>query len=194
MQIIEKADDVGGTWRDNTYPGAGSDVEVHLYSLSTDLKPDWETHHAAQPDIHAYWRDLTTKYDLWRRCRFNTRVVTVDWDETRQLYHVTVEDEKTRTESIIDAEVVISCTGILEQPRYPDIEGVDNFKGEMMHSARWNHQINLAGKRVGVVGNGSSATQFVPIITKDESTKVTQFMRTPSWYAGVVSCPLLPSS
>lgn len=183
--IIEKADDVGGTWRDNTYPGAGSDVEVHLYSLSTDLKPDWATHHATQPDIHAYWRDLATKYDLWRRCRFNTRVVSVNWDASAQLYHVTIEDEKTRTESVVDAEVVVSCTGILEQPRYPDIEGVDNFKGEMMHSARWNHQINLAGKRVGVVGNGSSATQFVPRITKDGSTEVTQFMRTPSWYAYV---------
>ncbi|KAF7978616.1 hypothetical protein HWV62_45360 [Athelia sp. TMB] len=187
--IFEKASDVGGTWRENTYPGCGSDVEVHLYSHSAELKPDWNNRLATQPELLDYWRDITTKHDLRKHISFNTHVVSADWDSELQLYHVRVQTVlgDAVDERVLDAEIVISAIGMLEQPRFPDIEGMGEFKGEWFHSARWEHDVQLAGKRVAVLGNGSSASQFVPKITADPTVEVVQFVRTPSWYTPVAS-------
>ncbi|KZP17198.1 FAD/NAD-binding domain-containing protein [Athelia psychrophila] len=192
LTIFEKASDVGGTWRENTYPGAGSDVQVHLYSLSTELRPHWDADLATQPELLAYWRALAAKHGLRRNIVFNTRVVGAEWDAAQQLYHVTVQrladpdcakGMEEVMEIVVDAEVVISAIGVLEQPRFPDIAGMGEFKGEWFHSARWEPDVRLAGRRVAVIGSGSSATQFVPKLTEDPTTEVVQFIRTPSWYA-----------
>ncbi|KZP31892.1 FAD/NAD(P)-binding domain-containing protein [Athelia psychrophila] len=183
--IFEKASDVGGTWQANTYPGAASDVRVHLYSLSTELRPHWNAGVATQPELLAYWSELTAKHGLRPHITFNTHVVGAEWDAAQQLYHVrvqTLRDDDVMEERVVDAEVVISAIGILEQPRFPDIEGLGAFKGEWFHSARWEHDVELKGKRVAVIGSGSSAIQFVPKLAQDPSIEVVQFIRTPSWY------------
>ena len=132
---------------------------MHLYSHSAELNPGWNNRLATQPELLAYWCDIVTKHDLRKHIAFNTHVVSADWDAALQLYHVRVQTVlgEAVEERVVDAEVVISAIGILEQPRFPDIEGMGEFKGEWFHSARWEHDVQLAGKRVAVLGNGSSA-------------------------------------
>ncbi|KAJ6565930.1 hypothetical protein DFH09DRAFT_1034740 [Mycena vulgaris] len=180
--IYEKASDVGGTWRDNIYPGASSDVGVHFYSLSTDLNPDWPSTHGSQGQTHDYWRKLTAKYDLYPNIVFNRLVVSAEWSSREQLYNIVTEDVVSGTRFSTTAKILISALGLLEVPRFPSIAGVSSFKGEMFHSARWDTGVDLRGKCVAVVGNGASATQFVPVITQDPTVQVTEFCRTPNWF------------
>ncbi|KAJ7645054.1 hypothetical protein DFH06DRAFT_1425707, partial [Mycena polygramma] len=180
--IYEKASDVGGTWRDNIYPGAASDVPTHFYSLSTDLNPDWTSTHAPQPEMFAYWRKLSAKYDIYRRIVFNRAVVSAGWNSKEQLYHVVTEDIESGARYSTTASILISALGVLEVPRFPSINGLSSFKGDLFHSARWNTSLDLREKRVGVVGNGASATQFIPQISADPAVQVTEFCRTPNWY------------
>ncbi|KAF7307994.1 hypothetical protein MKEN_01161100 [Mycena kentingensis (nom. inval.)] len=179
--IYEKASDVGGTWRDNIYPGASSDVGMHFYSLSTDLNPDWPSTHGSQKDTQKYWSQLASKYAIYPKIQFNTRVISATWSREKLEYDIVVEDVVKGERSRTSARVLISAVGLLEVPRFPDISGVDTFAGPKFHSARWDTGVNLAGKRVAVIGNGASSTQFVPIISEDPSVQVTQFCRTPNW-------------
>ncbi|EKM83294.1 hypothetical protein AGABI1DRAFT_111719, partial [Agaricus bisporus var. burnettii JB137-S8] len=178
--IFEKGHDVGGTWRDNTYPGCSSDVHMVWFSLSTDSH-DWPHSHGYSPDIQAYWVGLTRKYDLYPRIRLHTKVSFATWDDNAKLYHIDLENVLTGEKDTFDAEVVVSAIGILEVPRYPSIPGLESFKGEMWHSARWNHEADLRNKKVAVIGTGASATQLVPCITEDPTVQVTEFCRTPNW-------------
>ncbi|KAJ6613685.1 hypothetical protein B0H10DRAFT_2047523 [Mycena sp. CBHHK59/15] len=180
--IYEKASDVGGTWRDNIYPGASSDINMHFYSLSTDLNSDWPSTHGSQEDTQEYWQKLTQKYDLYRHIVFNCLVVAAEWNAKEQLYHIATEDVLTGTRISTTAKVLISALGLLEVPRFPKIPGIASFKGEIFHSARWDTGVDLRGKRVAVIGNGASATQFVPIISQDATVQVTEFCRTPNWF------------
>ncbi|KAK0455286.1 FAD/NAD-P-binding domain-containing protein [Desarmillaria tabescens] len=181
LTVYEKASDVGGTWRSNIYPGCSSDVGMHLYSLSTDLYPDWHYTHGYQPEIQSYWQDLSHKYNLYPHLVFNTLVVSAEWDNQEEAYHIVTEDAVTGARSTSSAKILISALGVLDVPRYPKISGLDTFKGEQFHSARWNYNIDLRNKRVAVIGNGASATQFVPIISSDPTVDVTNFCRTPNW-------------
>ncbi|TFY56722.1 hypothetical protein EVG20_g8819 [Dentipellis fragilis] len=180
--IIEKASDIGGTWRDNTYPGCSSDVPIHWYSLSTDLKPDWAASYGYQPEIQNYMLGLVSKYKLRSYCMFDTRVVSADWDSSARVYHIVAEDTQTGSKKEITATILISATGILSEPCTPGLKDAHTFKGTTFHSATWRNDVPLEGKRVAVIGNGCSATQFVPLIAKDPSVTVTQFCRTPMWY------------
>ncbi|KAF8205375.1 hypothetical protein K438DRAFT_1670245 [Mycena galopus ATCC 62051] len=180
--IYEKASDVGGTWRDNIYPGASSDVATHFYSASTDLNPNWSATHTPQAEMYAYWRNLATKYNLYPRIVFNRSVISAEWSVKEQLYHIITEDVQSGTRFSTTAKILISALGILDIPRYPDIAGLSSFKGEMFHSARWDTGVDLREKRVAVVGNGASAIQFVPPITEDPTVQVTEFCRTPNWF------------
>ncbi|KAJ6471235.1 hypothetical protein C8R47DRAFT_1179509 [Mycena vitilis] len=175
--IYEKGSDIGGTWR-----GASSDVSIHFYSLSTDLNPDWPSTHGSQPDIQDYWRKLTAKYDLYRRIVFNRQVVSAEWNSKEQSYRIITEDVISGERFSTSATILISAIGLVEVPHVPSIAGFSSFKGEMFHSARWDMGADLRGKRVAVVGNGASATQFVPIISQDPSVQVTEFCRTPNWF------------
>ncbi|RDB21175.1 Baeyer-Villiger monooxygenase [Hypsizygus marmoreus] len=181
--IYEKASAVGGTWRDNTYPGCGSDVPGHWYSLSTDLNPRWSTYYVDQPEIRAYWEDLYQKYNLPSHTKLGYGVVSAEWDSDSQLYRVVVRNTETGEETQAEANILIYAIGGFMSPLFPkDIEGVEKFRGLTWHSAQWRHDVDLKGKRVGVIGNGCSAAQFVPEISVDPSVEVINFCRTPQWY------------
>lgn len=129
---------------------------MDLYSLSSDLR-NWKSTQGYQPEILAYWQELTEKYDLLPNIEFNRKVVGAEWDDDLGMYHVLVEDVKTRAKVVTDAQIVISAIGRLDIPRWPDVPGTSTFKGIMFHSAQWNHDVELTGKKVAVIGSGPTA-------------------------------------
>jgi cation diffusion facilitator CzcD-associated flavoprotein CzcO len=137
--------------------GASSDVGIHFYSLSTDLNPDWPSTHGSQEQILDYWRKLATKYEVYPRVVFNRMVVSAEWSAKEQLYHVITEDVESGARFSTTAKILISALGLLHVPRLPSIPGISSFKGNMFHSARWDTGVDLRGKRVAVIGNGTSA-------------------------------------
>ena len=173
--ILEKGPSVGGTWRDNTYPGSGCDVPSMLYSYSFEPKPDWSRKFAGQAEIVDYFEGVARKYGLMPHIRFNTEVTEARFDEEAGLWRI-----RTASGEEIAANVLISGVGQLNRPAYPKIDGLDAFKGAQFHSARWDHSVDLTGKNVAVIGNGASAIQFVPEIAP-EVGKLTIFQRTPNW-------------
>lgn len=173
--VLEKADDVGGTWRDNTYPGCACDIQSHMYSFSFEQNPGWTRSFSAQPEIWEYLRRVTDTYDLRRHIRFGTEVTGACWDADESRWHVT-----TATGEEFTARFVVSGIGGLHIPRVPALPGIENFTGTAFHSARWDHSYDLAGKRVAVVGTGASAVQFIPRIAP-EVASLTVFQRTPPW-------------
>ncbi|KIL69905.1 hypothetical protein M378DRAFT_69093, partial [Amanita muscaria Koide BX008] len=182
--IYEKANDVGGTWRDNTYPGCGSDVPVHWYSLSTDLNPDWSTYLAYQPEILDYWVNLWHKYKLEPHTKLGHLVQRAEWDAELQRYRLEIRIVATGETLKTEAEIIFHALGGFLHPFFPeDVRGIDTFGGHVWHSARWNHDVDLKGKRVGVIGNGCSACQLIPQIAQEASTTVVNFARTPQWYS-----------
>ncbi|KAG1751141.1 hypothetical protein EDB19DRAFT_2035978 [Suillus lakei] len=181
--LYEKGSEVGGVWRANTYPGCSSDIPIHWYSLSSDLYPYWNKSHGLQPEIQAYWIELSKKYNLYPHIAFNTKVLSVEWDNARQQYTLVVEDVFSGKRMTSLAHVVVSAIGILEAPRIPyEIPGVRKFQGASFHSARWPGLIDLQNKRVAVIGNASSGAQFVPSISEDPSVEVVNFIRSPTWF------------
>ncbi|MET3551830.1 alpha/beta hydrolase fold domain-containing protein [Burkholderia sp. 567] len=173
--IVERSHDVGGVWRDNRYPGAACDVPSHLYSFSFEPNPDWSRVFAPQPEIHAYLQHCARKYGLARHLRFGAEVERAQHDEARALWHVTLADGTT-----LSAAVLVSGTGQLSRPAMPDLPGIDTFRGRAFHSAHWDRDYPLAGKRVAVVGTGASAIQFVPAIAADVERLVV-FQRSPAY-------------
>jgi cation diffusion facilitator CzcD-associated flavoprotein CzcO len=173
--VLEKADDVGGTWRDNTYPGCACDIQSHMYSFSFEQNPDWTRSFSPQPEIWAYLRRVTDSYGLRRHIRFGTEVTGARWDADEHRWHVTTAggDEYV-------ARFVVSGIGGLHIPNVPALPGIEDFAGPAFHSARWDHSYDLAGKRVAVVGTGASAIQFVPRIAPSVD-RLTVFQRTPPW-------------
>ena len=157
--LLEKAAEVGGTWRDNSYPGAACDVPSHLYSFSFEPKTDWSRTYAPQAEIYGYMLHCVTKYQLRSRIRCNAEVASAAFDAAAALWRVTLS-----TGEELYSEVLISACGQLNQPAYPALPGIEQFAGEAFHSARWRHDLNLSGKRVAVIGTGASAIQFVPQI------------------------------
>lgn len=157
--VLEKSDGVGGTWRDNTYPGAGCDVPSHLYSFSFASRADWSRKFAEQPEILEYFESLVDRFGLGPHMRFGVEVAESCWDEVTREWRLRATDG----EEFV-ADVVITGLGQLNRPYVPDLPGLDTFAGTTFHSARWDHGHDLAGKRVAVVGIGASAIQFVPRI------------------------------
>ncbi|TCD67924.1 hypothetical protein EIP91_011788 [Steccherinum ochraceum] len=181
--IYEQADDLGGTWTLNTYPGCACDIATHFYSYSAELNPEWDHSHVYQPELKAYWRGIAEKYDVVHHICLRTTVLGADWNAQRQIYRAEVLDLQTGKKRVEIANVVISATGFLREPNFAEnLRGVrETFKGEHFHSARWDYGVDLHNKRVAVIGNGSSASQFIPIITKDPTTHVTCFYGAPKW-------------
>lgn len=175
FHIVEKAGEFGGTWRDNTYPGAACDVPTHLYSFSFEPRADWKQLWSYQPEIFDYLKEVAAKYDLYRHTTFNCRVTRAYWDEDEYRWHAFGEDGQ---EYI--AQFLISGIGALHIPSIPDFEGLDEFKGAAFHSAEWDHSVDLKGKKVAVIGTGASAIQLVPEIV-DEVAELKLFQRTPAW-------------
>jgi cation diffusion facilitator CzcD-associated flavoprotein CzcO len=169
--IIEKGSDVGGCWRDNTYPGAACDVPSHLYSYSFERHYPWSRRFAPQSEIFAYQQHCARKYDVYRHMRFNTEVAKASFDEAQGVWVITLTNDET-----IFARVLITATGQLNQPAYPKMPGIDVFQGAHFHSARWDHSVDLKGKTVAVIGTGASAIQFVPEVAQ-VAGKVMLFQR-----------------
>lgn len=173
--LLERFEDTGGTWRDNTYPGAACDIPAHLYSFAEEPNPDWSRHYAPQPEIRDYLDRIVAKHGLRDRTRFGFDVRRAVWDDDTATWTLT-----SATGDEVTCDVLVNAVGALKDPKYPDIEGLDGFTGPVMHSARWDHDVDLAGKRVGSIGTGASAIQFVPQLA-DRAAELTVFQRTPPW-------------
>ena len=171
--IYEKSDRFGGTWRENTYPGLACDVPSHLYSYSFAPNPDWSHQFSPGPEIHAYFERVAREHGLEEQVRFGDEVVRCEFSDGRWKL-------ETASGHHDEVDVVIAATGVLHHPRYPDIEGLDTFAGAMFHSSRWDHDVELDGARVGVIGTGSTAVQIVGAIV-DRVGHLDLFQRTPQW-------------
>ncbi len=189
LRLWERADDLGGVWRDNHYPGAGCDVPSPLYSYSWAPTTRWHRRYALQDQIHGYLRDVADRFGVSPLISYGRTVVSATWDEGEAVWTVGFADG--RTEQV---EVLVSAVGQLSEPHIPDLPGADSFAGTAFHSARWDHDADLDGKRVAVIGVGASAIQFVPHLV-ERAAEVTLFQRSanyilpkpdgplPDWYA-----------
>jgi cation diffusion facilitator CzcD-associated flavoprotein CzcO len=173
ITLYEKADRIGGTWRENTYPGLTCDVPSHHYTYSFERNPDWTRHLPPGPEIQAYFERTCDKYGVTPLIRFNTEVARADFLDGR--WQLALESGAHDS-----ADVVIAATGVLHHPRYPNIPGVDDFAGAIFHTARWDHSAPLAGQRVGVVGMGSTGVQIISALA-GVAGRLSHFVRTPQW-------------
>lgn len=183
LTILEKGPDVGGVWRDNTYPGAACDVPTPYYSFSFEPNPRWERRFAEQPDILRYLQRTADRYDLRRHLRCSTEVAGAEWDAADRTWRI-----RTTTGEELVADVLVPAVGLLSRPSYPAIEGLDDFGGALFHSARWDHGVDLTGRRVAVIGTGASAVQFVPRIQPDVA-HLDVFQRTPPYFVPRMDTP-----
>jgi len=172
--VLERDDEVGGTWWANTYPGCGCDVPSHLYSFSFELNPEWTRTYSRQPEIRDYLRRCADKYGVRPHIQLNTTVTSAAWDEDSGRWEV----ETAR--GTVRARVLVAGPGPLAEPKVPDLPGLESFEGKTMHSARWDHDYDLRGKRVASIGTGASAIQYVPSI-QPEVEQLQVFQRTPPW-------------
>ncbi len=161
IRLWERADDLGGVWRDNTYPGAGCDVPSPLYSFSFEPNPNWSRRYALRDEIHAYIKSVADKYGITPRVQFGHTVVAARYDEVASDWTVTFASGE---EQCVD--VLVSAVGQLSRPRTPAITGAESFEGRVFHSAEWDHSVDMAGKQACVIGAGASAIQFVPHLAK----------------------------
>ena len=174
--IFERADDVGGTWRDNTYPGIGVDIPTCAYQFSYELKPDWSRFFAKGAEVKEYIDDYVEKYGLGPHIRCSSEVASRTWDEDAHVWRLAVNGKE------VTARHVVSAIGPFVDPKPPGLDGLDDFQGKIIHSARWDHDYDLAGKRVAIVGTGASAVQIVPEIAR-EVGRLDVYQRTPIWVA-----------
>lgn len=176
--IYEKGDSVGGTWRENTYPGLTCDVPAHSYTYSFAYNPDWSAYFAPGPEIRAYFERMSEAYGLKDHIRFNSEITACSWIGDRWQVRTASGDEDW-------GHALVAATGVLHHPRYPDIEGLGDFAGPCFHSARWDHSVDMAGKRVGVIGTGSTGTQIVTALS-EVTAHLVQFQRSAQW---IMPCP-----
>lgn len=172
--IYEKSEGIGGTWRDNVYPGAEVDVGSHLYSFSF-RRNDWSRTHARQAELQRYLEDVVDEFGLRPHLRLGTEVRSATWDEKTHTYTIHLANGET-----FASQVLISAVGLLNVPRYPDWPGLEEFQGPKFHTARWEHQHELSGKRIAIVGTGSTSSQLVPALAPIAG-HVTLFQREPGW-------------
>lgn len=175
--VLEKNDEVGGSWWENRYPGAGVDTPSYLYSFSFFPRA-WSTYFGKRDEVQGYLLDLVEAYDVRPRIRFGTEVVSAVWDEDAQCWIVTADGPDGR--EVLDAAHVITAVGVLNRPKLPPVPGLDRFAGPLFHSARWPEDLDLTGLRVAVIGSGASAMQIVPAIAP-VAGHVTVFQRSPQW-------------
>jgi len=183
FKIIEKASTVGGTWRENTYPGCGCDVPSALYSYSFAPSTRWSHLFAKQPEIFAYLKNVSEKYNILSKIEFNQELVKASWHEDQQRWILETH------ERVYQARTVIFATGPITEPQIPKLEGLETFTGKMFHSAKWNHEYDLTGKRIAVIGTGASAIQFIPQI-QPLAKELFVFQRTAPWVLPKPDLPL----
>ncbi|HEX9034074.1 MAG TPA: NAD(P)/FAD-dependent oxidoreductase [Streptosporangiaceae bacterium] len=173
--ILEKASEIGGTWRENTYPGCACDIRSLLYSFSFEPKRDWSRQYPRQPEILDYLRHCVDRYDLAGRIEFGAEAISMTYDDEKARWAVLLADGRTAR-----CRVLMTALGPLHQPNIPAIPGAGSFTGPAFHSAQWDHSVDLTGKRVAVIGTGASAIQLVPQVTR-QAGRLTVFQRTPPW-------------
>ncbi|PVG81767.1 4-hydroxyacetophenone monooxygenase [Nocardioides gansuensis] len=172
--VLERSQDVGGTWLDNSYPGAACDVPSPLYSYSFAPNPEWSMSFSPQPEIQAYLRKVAERAGILDRFRFGTTLEEARWDEDAQLWRILTSAGE------LTATTIMSGSGGLSAPKLPDIEGIEGFEGELFHSSRWDHSAELAGKRIAVIGTGASAIQIVPEL-QQIAGRLDVYQRTAPW-------------
>ncbi len=172
--VLEKATRIGGTWRDNTYPGCACDVPSHLYSFSFAPNPEWSSTYSPQPEIWDYLEKVAREQGVMPHVRLGCELVEAAWEDGRRRWRVRTSGGE------LSARVLVVAAGPLSEPSIPDVKGLDRFQGTMFHSARWDHDHDLRGERVAVVGTGASAIQFVPEI-QPLVAHLAVFQRTPAW-------------
>ncbi|MEH6633956.1 MAG: NAD(P)/FAD-dependent oxidoreductase [Halioglobus sp.] len=177
ITILEKADKLGGTWRENTYPGVACDVPAHMYTYSFKGNPEWEHRFAHGGEIQAYFEKVSAEYGVTDQVRFNESLDESHYRDGR--WHLTTSKGNT-----LVVDFVVAATGVLHHPAYPDIQGLDAYQGDMFHTARWDHNVDLTGKRVGIIGTGSTATQVISEVSKTVA-HLSVFQRTPQWIFSV---------
>ena len=175
LTIIESADGVGGTWRRNIYPGAACDIQSHLYSFSFAPNRAWTRTYAYQPEILSYLEQVADDFDLRRHLMLDTTVSGMRWNADASHWEIDLDDRDP-----VIADVVVSAVGLFGEARFPDIDGLADFAGTLMHTARWDASVDLTGKRVAVIGTGASGVQVVPELA-DIAGELTVFQRTPPW-------------
>ncbi|OBK83022.1 flavin-containing monooxygenase [Mycolicibacter sinensis] len=173
--IVDKWDQVGGTWHANTYPGVAVDIPSFIYSYSYEQRGDWSRVFAPGEELRDYANEVAAKYGLRDKLRLNTTITSAVFDEVNSLWRLTTDGGQQ-----ITARYAVAAVGGLERPKMPDIPGIDDFGGTLMHTALWDHDVALAGKRVAVIGTGATSLQLVPAIV-DETEHLTVFQRTPIW-------------
>jgi cation diffusion facilitator CzcD-associated flavoprotein CzcO len=171
--VYEKGDELGGTWRENTYPGLACDVPSHLYSYSFALTPEWSHRFSPGPEIRAYFERVAREHNVIPKVRFGDEVTSCTFAGGRWAL-------ETKNGHHDEVDVVIAATGVLHHPRYPDIEGLDSFAGSMFHSSRWDHNASVDGARIGIIGTGSTAVQMVSALV-GRVAKLSLFQRTAQW-------------
>jgi len=181
--VLEQAADLGGTWRDNTYPGCACDVPSNLYSFSFALNPEWSRTYPPQDEIWAYLRDCAERFGVADKIEYGAGVTSAVWDEDGGRWRVEVEGREA-----ISARVLVSAVGGLHVPKIPALPGLDSFRGTVFHTARWRHDVDLTGQRVAVIGTGASAAQVVPSIA-DRVARLDVYQRTPPWILPRVDRP-----
>ena len=172
--ILEKSDEVGGTWWANRYPGCRCDVPSHLYSFSFALNPDWSDSYSLQPEIWRYLRKVAEEHGVVERVRFGCKVDSARWDDAGKRWRLET------SEGPISGDVLIAANGFLSEPAIPHFDGIENFAGEVMHSAQWDPSYDVTGKRVAIIGTGASAVQIVPRVHED-AEHLFVFQRTAAW-------------
>lgn len=174
LVVLERADDLGGTWQANTYPGCACDVPSQLYSYSFAPNPDWTRTYGKQREILAYLRAVATDHDVVRHIRLGTELLDARWDETDSVWRIRT------SRGDLTADYFISAAGIFAEAKYPSVPGLDSFEGKTFHSLHWDHEHDLSGERVAVIGTGASAVQFVPEIAP-KVAELTVFQRSAPW-------------
>jgi 4-hydroxyacetophenone monooxygenase len=177
--VVEKNDDVGGTWYENTYPGCRVDNPNHNYSYSFAQRHDWPLHYSDQQVLHAYFRDCAQDFGVLEQIRFGTEVRSTTWDDDTATWSVVLEDADGARDTLT-VNAVVSAVGQLNRPHFPEIPGLDTFAGVSFHSARWDHDAPIDGARVAVIGTGASSVQFTPEIAP-RARELVLFQRTPPW-------------
>jgi cation diffusion facilitator CzcD-associated flavoprotein CzcO len=173
--IVEKASELGGTWRENTYPGCACDVKSHLYSFSFEGNPNWSGAYSGWREIKTYIKHCADKYDITSHIQFNTEINSATFNAHKGIWIISDTNGQQ-----FQSRTIVLGTGPLHVPAFPKIKGLEDFKGEIFHSARWNHRYNLNGKRVASIGTGASAIQYVPEIAP-QVQQLDVYQRTPAW-------------
>lgn len=173
--ILEKSDEVGGTWRENQYPGAACDVQSHLYSLSFAPKTDWSKRYAEAPEIFQYIQDVVQQFNLREYCQFNSEVVHTEYHEKDCVWYVALKDGRQ-----LSCQYLVFASGPLHVPQIPHIKGIEKFQGKVFHSSQWDHQYNLNSKVVASIGTGGSAIQYIPEIAP-QVKQLYVMQRTAAW-------------